>query len=114
MKNRSDRLLSIDCERLDMPLLESGGWHDIESAIPSIPRITPAFHVTYLARQEATWRVEPDHRLWIQAGQLGLIQPHSRHQGAWAADHPNQHFWFYFRPNACGAQRHTPFTRKWL
>lgn len=114
MKGGSDRLLSIDSERLDMPLLESGGWHDIETAIPSISRETAAFHVTYVSRQEATWLIDREQRLFIQAGQLALIQPHSRHQGAWAVDHPNQHFWFHFQPGAPDAMRHTPFDPEWL
>ncbi len=114
MKGGSDRLLSIDNARLDMPLLESGGWHEISSAIPSVSRETTAFHVTYVARQEATWLIDNEQRLFIQAGQLALIQPHSRHQGAWAVDHPNQHFWFYFQPSHPEASRHTPFDPEWL
>lgn len=114
MKEGSDRLLSIDNERLDMPLLESGGWHDIGTAIPSISRETTAFHVTYVSHQEATWLIDKEQRLFIQAGQLALIQPHSQHQGAWAVDHPNQHFWFYFQPDLLHADRHTPFDPGWL
>lgn len=114
MKSGSDRLLSIDSKRLDMPLLESGGWHDIGTAIPSVSRETTAFHVTYVSRQEATWLVDHEQRLFIQAGQLALIQAHSRHQGAWAVDHPNQHFWFYFQPGVPQAVRHTPFDPEWL
>lgn len=114
MKGATDRLLSIDRARLDMPLVESAGWHDIIRAIPSVSRATTAFHVTYVARQEATWLIDNEQRLFIQAGQLALIPPHSLHQGAWAVDHPNQHFWFYFQTDVPDATRHSPFDAEWL
>jgi len=114
MNGATDRLLRIDKGRLDMPLVESAGWHDIVRAIPSVSRQTRAFHVTYVARQEATWLIDNEQRLFIQAGQLALIPPHSLHQGAWAVDHPNQHFWFYFQTDAPDATRHTPFDAAWL
>ena len=114
MNVKTDMLREIDTDRLDMPLLESGGWHDIVTAIHSQSRVTPSFHLTYLTRQEATWFVEPDRSLFVQAGQLALIQPGHSHHGAWSIDHPNQHFWFYLRPEAAAATRHTPFTQAWL
>jgi hypothetical protein len=57
VKGARDILLTVNTERIDMPLLESAGWHGIRAAIPSINRSTSAFHITYVSEQEATWRV---------------------------------------------------------
>ncbi len=109
MKGATDHLLCLDQERLDMPLVESAGYHGIFAAIPSRSRSTPAFHVTYVASQETTWLLQSGLRLTIQSGQLGLISPEEVHQGQWAVDHPNVHYWFHFLPGAPEAARWTPF-----
>lgn len=109
-----EQLIEIDSTRLDMPLLMSAGCHSIDAAIPSEERQTSAFHITYVSRQSATWLLDSQKRLVIQAGQIGIIQPQSIHQGEWAVDHPNFHFWFYFHPQAAISERHTPFSRDWL
>ena len=109
-----NQLIEVFSKDLELPLVNSAGYHAFDKAIASGTRTTDCFHLTYLIEGEAVWQVEDKVNVSVSAGQWAIIGPNRSHHGMWNIDKPNKHLWFYFHPHHPKAKDNSGFSNEFL